>query len=334
MKKVVWGMFWALVCLSKVTWAVNDAAIQEAWAAADKVAQKGPFIARVAGQAELNIPKNYFFVPQKEAQALMKSFGNGESPELYGIIVPADSNDNGIYTVKFVADGYVKDDEAKDLKADEILEQYKEGTEQGNKERVAQGFQAIEVSGWAQKPVYDAQLHRLTWAMVAHDKGATGTENDSVNYQTRLLGREGVLSVTLLAEPKYLTESKAKTDELTAGLHFVDGKRYEDFSASLGDKVAEYGLAALITGAVAKKLGLFALILAFLAKFAKLALVGVLGVFPFLKRFFKKKDADGATAQVPTTDVSASETEPKSSAPMEPVSIKQIPDELKDSTKM
>lgn len=332
MRKVVWGWMLALLCLNQVAWAANEAAIQSAWEAADKVAIEGPSTTNIAGQAQLNIPKDYFFVPQKEAQALIKSYGNGDSPKLFGVIVPVDGS--GVYTVEYVADGYVKDDEAKDLNADDILSQYKEGTEEANKERVAQGFPALEVTGWAQKPVYDAQLHRLTWALIGHHKGATNTEDDNVNYQTRLLGREGVLSVTLLAAPKYLAENKAKADELTAGVHFVEGKRYEDFSASAGDKIAEYGLTALISGAVAKKLGLFALILAFLAKFAKFGLIAVLAVFPFLKRFFKKKDASVSGTQVPTTVVNEVETEPKPSAPMEPVSIKQLPDELKDSTKM
>jgi uncharacterized membrane-anchored protein len=73
-------------------------------------------------------------------------------------------------------------------------------------------------------------------------------------------------------------------------LEFSNGKRYSDFNAST-DKVAEYGLAALIGGVAAKKLGLFALIFAFLAKFAKLALVAVVGLGALVAKLFGHKKA-------------------------------------------
>jgi len=70
-------------------------------------------------------------------------------------------------------------------------------------------------------------------------------------------------------------------------VQYVDGKKYENFSSNAGDKVAEYGLAALITGAAEKKLGLFAIIAVCLAKFAIVALIAT---FPISKRLFKEND--------------------------------------------
>ena len=298
MKKWMHQLLCAVVGLlfSTLTWAAsNQAALQAAWQAADKAAQKGPSTTVIANQATLSIPDNYYFVPQTQANALMKAMGNSESPELYGLIVPMDEKDNALFTVEYRADGYVKDDEAQDLNPDDILQSYKEGTEQANAERVQQGYPALEVTGWAQKPVYNAASHRLTWAMLGHDKGASTSENDGVNYETRILGREGVISITLLVSAKELSASQAKADALTAGLKYNEGKKYENFSASAGDKVAEDGLATLITGVVAKKLGLFAAILAFLAKFAKVGLIAVFAAFPFLKRFFKRKEKPQVT---------------------------------------
>ena len=54
---------------------------------------------------------------------------------------------------------------------------------------------------------------------------------------------------------------------------FNDGKRYTDFDAST-DKVAAYGLAALVAGVAAKKLGLLAIAGAFVLKFAKVIALG------------------------------------------------------------
>jgi uncharacterized membrane-anchored protein len=76
---------------------------------------------------------------------------------------------------------------------------------------------------------------------------------------------------------------------LVDNLSFVKDKQYKDVDLS-SDKIAEYGLAALITGAVAKKLGLFALIAVFLAKFAKIIAIVVFGgAYTAIKRFFSRK---------------------------------------------
>jgi len=53
--------------------------------------------------------------------------------------------------------------------------------------------------------------------------------------------------------------------------------------------VAEYGLAALVVGVGAKKLGLFALIAAFVAKFAKVAILAAVALGGGFLKFFKRK---------------------------------------------
>ncbi len=58
---------------------------------------------------------------------------------------------------------------------------------------------------------------------------------------------------------------------------FTPGNRYSDFNGST-DKVAEYGIAALVAGAVAAKLGLFAKLIALLIAFKKIVIVGVIAV--------------------------------------------------------
>ena len=69
-------------------------------------------------------------------------------------------------------------------------------------------------------------------------------------------------------------------------IKFNAGKRYTDFKSST-DKVAAYGLAALVAGVAAKKLGLIALAGAFILKFVKVfaiaALAGGGGAWRWLK---------------------------------------------------
>jgi uncharacterized membrane-anchored protein len=100
---------------------------------------------------------------------------------------------------------------------------------------------------------------------------------------------------------------KPVAQKLLAALEYNEGKRYADFDAKT-DHVAEYGLAALVVGVVAKKLRFIALALAFLAKFAKVILLGLalLGA-GFFKFFGKRKAAlapvaaAGAPAEPPQT---------------------------------
>jgi hypothetical protein len=78
---------------------------------------------------------------------------------------------------------------------------------------------------------------------------------------------------------------------MLSALNFDEGKRYADFNAST-DRVAEYGLAALVAGAAAKKLGFFALAFAFLAKFAKVGILAAAAIGAGLFKFFGKKQKD------------------------------------------
>ena len=155
----------------------------------------------------------------------------------------------------------------------------------------------IEILGWAEKPAYDAATHRLVWAMSSRDKGDTNTDTQGVNYNTYLLGREGYFSLNLVTGLKDLPAHKPEGQALLAALSFNDGKRYADFNAST-DHVAEYGLAALVLGVGAKKLGLLAAAGLFLAKFAKVGLLAALGLGAVLARVFKRKK-DAPTAPTP-----------------------------------
>lgn len=87
---------------------------------------------------------------------------------------------------------------------------------------------------------------------------------------------------------------------MLAGLSFSEGKRYTDFNP-VTDQVASYGLAALVGGAVLKKVGFFALALAFLAKFAKLAAVLAFGAVAIVFKLFRRKPKVAAPSDTPDT---------------------------------
>ena len=95
--------------------------------------------------------------------------------------------------------GYIRDEDAKDWKADELLKSIREGTEETNAERRTRNLPELEVLGWVQAPQYDAASHRLVWSLSSREKGATADSDNGVNYNTLMLGREGYVSMNMVA---------------------------------------------------------------------------------------------------------------------------------------
>ncbi len=69
--------------------------------------------------------------------------------------------------------------------------------------------------------------------------------------------------------------------------HYNTGKRYEDFLEGT-DKLAEFGLAALVTGIAANKLGLLSMAGVFLLKIWKLIVLGCVILTGIIKKFFRR----------------------------------------------
>ncbi|MEX8517176.1 MAG: DUF2167 domain-containing protein [Leptothrix sp. (in: b-proteobacteria)] len=300
-KKFCWLVL--LLCsfsLGAAAAALSEQERQQVFAEADKAAKDGPQDIELAGQALLHLPAKHRFVPQPQATRVLNAMGNpGEDPQLQGLIFPAD--DAGWFmTVRFEPAGFVKDDDAHDWKADELLQSYRDGTEAANAEREKMGEPALEIIGWAEKPAYDASTHRLVWAMSSRHKGAAADEPQGVNYNTYALGREGYFSLNLITALADLPTHKPAASTLLAALDYQPGKRYADFNAST-DHVAEYGLAALVVGVAAKKLGFLAIALAFLLKFAKVGLIAAAAFGGTFVKFFKRRKADTNAPAAPTS---------------------------------
>ena len=216
-----------------------------------------------------------------------------------GIIAPPKASpDNYFIVCRFEDVGYVKDDDADKLNADEILNSYKEGTAQQNEERKESGLTPIYVGGWAEKPYYDKALHHVVWAIEVKDADSTSAPVVSVNYNTRILGRKGVLSLNLVTDPKELAKGKLKVNDLLQRTSFIKGQTYAEYVPGT-DKSAGYGLAGLILGggamAAAAKFGVLGAFwkwgLAMLLVMKKFLIVGLAGLGALISKFFKKKGA-------------------------------------------
>jgi uncharacterized membrane-anchored protein len=247
----------------------------------------GPADIPLKDQAVLKLPAGYVWVPEPAAGQLMRAMGNQGGDNELGLIFPQDGDQRWMMVARFENAGYIKDDDARNWNVDDLFKSLKEGTEAANEERRNRGFNEIEIIGWVEKPTYDAAARRLIWSMSAKDKGAPAQDGAGINYNTYALGRDGYITLNLITDLRQVEQDKHHARTLLAALNYNDGKRYEDFNAST-DRTAEYGLAALVGGVAAKKLGLFALAAGFLAKFAKVILLGGIAVVGVLTKLFKR----------------------------------------------
>lgn len=284
-----------VLTLSAQTKAPDADPADAAWAAAAKALQRGPQTINLRNQATLQLPQGYGFVPTLQATALMEAMGNSADPNFIGLILPTSESTSGgsgnwMVSVDYNPTGYIDDEDAKHWDADELLDNLKQGTEAGNARRAQLGIPALEVTRWIEKPSYDSATQRLVWSAEAHSKGAPANEDNTVNYNTYVLGREGYVSLNLITSTSAVEGQKPLAKTLLGQVAFMDGKRYTDFNAAT-DQVASYGLAALVGGVAAKKLGLFALIGAFLAKSFKLVIVGVIAAGTAIRAYFSRKSS-------------------------------------------
>ena len=228
--------------------------------------QKGPAAAPIGAKAVLNVNRDIVYINESNSRKFLELTGNLPSNGYYIIFNTKDSWWAGF---SFSESGYIKDGETIDPNV--ILKRLKDGDAATNEERRKRGFAELYTDGWYKPPHYDPMTKRLEWGV----RLRSGNEF-TANYTIRLLGRTGVTSATLVSSPEVLDQNVQSFKAVLPGFEYKSGEQYSEFKQ--GDRVAEFGLAALIAGgaaAVATKKGLWGVIGAFLAASWKIA-AGVL----------------------------------------------------------
>jgi uncharacterized membrane-anchored protein len=244
--------------------------------------------------AQLTLDDSLVLAGREDARRLLQEMDNVPSGRELGLAAPAAEGEDWFVVFEYDPVGFVKDDEAHEIDADGLLESIREATERGNERRQQAGSPGLHVVGWDLPPRYDPVTHNLTWALRARaDDG-----HDVVNHNVRLLGRSGVMSVTLVDAPAGMARSVPRLEGLLRGFEFKRGQTYAEWRP--GDKVAQYGLTALVAagaGAAAVKLGFFAALGKFLAKGWKLVALLLAGLAGGLGKLWGRlRDRRAATA--------------------------------------
>ena len=247
--------------------------------------------ATLGSMAQVDIPQGWRFTGPQGTRDLLKLYGNIPGTDELGLLTTEGEGPWVIF--EFEESGYIKDDEKDKLAddADAMLKNFQEGQEAANEQRKKMGAGALHVKGWAQPPRFNDQTKNLEWALiVVNEEGG-----ESINYNTRLLGRRGVMEIGLVCTPEEMQTLLPKYQAIMNGFQYTQGNTYAEYRS--GDKVAEYGLTALIAGGgavAAAKMGLFAKLGGLLAKMGKgiIAVVVVIGAgikWVFTKLFCSKE---------------------------------------------
>lgn len=254
--------------------------------------QPGPKPISLGHGIKLDLPETHAYLPMPEAGELMKKMGNLYNEDLLGLVVSQNDADEYLVTLRFEDSGHIKDDESLDGK--ELLESMQEGEEEYNAERKKLGFSPMHAAGWDEAPHYDKDKHELIWGLIIE-----APDGGSINYNTRILGRTGFVSLNLVTDKQHLAQYKPAGALLLSKTGFEPGKRYADFNEST-DKVAEYGLTGLVLGGAGlglmkvAKIGLLAKfgkgLLALLIAGKKAIVAAAIAIGAALKKLFSKKE--------------------------------------------
>jgi uncharacterized membrane-anchored protein len=242
------------------------------------------------GLATVTLPDAFRYLSPEDAETvLVKMWENPPGAKPLGMIVPADksvlSPSSWAVVITYNNDGYVKDSDASKIDYTSLLQQMQKATRQASQTRVEHHYPSIELIGWAAPPVYDKDTHKMYWAKEIH---FGDSRNNTLNYNIRVLGRRGVLVLNAVAPMSLFPQIQAQTPDVVKMVDFADGNRYADFNRST-DKVAAYGLAALVLGGIAAKAGFFKILLVALLAAKKFIIIGLIAVAAFLKKFLKRK---------------------------------------------
>lgn len=178
----------------------------------------GPQRISFGDYANIDIPAGYRLTDAHGARLILDSLNSPVPDDVVGVL--SDSSGKWWAMLEYAPKGYVKDTEQIDWTA---------------------ALKVIQQAGgtltWQSAPVYDPQAHSLAWSLQAPSKKES-------SQTVVLFGRNGFIKMT--SSQPYPATDAPSLKQLAGDIIFNDGERYADYQN--GDKIAQIGLADLITG--------------------------------------------------------------------------------------
>jgi uncharacterized membrane-anchored protein len=251
--------------------------------------------------ARFRLGSGFRYLDKPDARKVLEQlWGNPPDDSVLGLVVPTaqplEGDSSWAVVVTYSDDGFVSDEDVAKTDYQQMLKDMQSGTRDENAERKKAGYDTVELVGWAVPPRYDGASKKLYWAK---ELDFEGTPQHTLNYDIRVLGRRGYLSLNAVSGMSELSTVQTGMQQLLPMTEFDPGARYADYDAS-SDKLAAYGVAALIGGGLAAKTGLFAKLGLLLLGLKKLLIPLVLGGVAFGRKilgFFSRDKSSGPTVR-------------------------------------
>jgi uncharacterized membrane-anchored protein len=219
------------------------------------------------GLAVVEAGQAFYVLDREDARFVLEELWGNPPDETMAMIFPAALSPiaEDAWGIEVIHDaiGHVLDADAASYDYDALLRQMQDDTISSNAWMRENGYPTQELVGWAAPPRYDAEGHQLYWAKEIRFEG---TDENTLNYNLRVLGREGVLNLNFIAAMRSLPAVEAALPEVLRMVRFSPGHRYEDFVAGT-DRLATAGVGELIAGGSLAQAGLVAAALVLLKKF-------------------------------------------------------------------
>ncbi len=266
---------------------------------------------KIGDLSEIDLDESLLLLDKSDTIEIQQYFGNLPTGNEIGSIFPESEAEDWFVLFEYEEVGHVSDKEKNKIDAKKLLKSYQEGTAAANEGRPEE--EHLYVTGWHTEPFYNEADSTLEWALLAEDY----QKNQIINYNVRILTRQGFVSVLLVTGLDTLDTDIATMKNLILPKYkIVEGSQYDDFDPKT-DKKSDVGLAGLILGGAglvaAKKAGLIGLILIFVKKFWFLVVAIPVALFGWIKRRMRNKkeeEQDNYTAygsdQQPNNDSSSS----------------------------
>lgn len=203
----------------------------------EQVWVSGPETTSLGAIADLQIPTGYRFTGSEGARNLLRQMNNPIPPGLIGILTP--NSGEWLAVIEFNQIGHVSDARNNsEMNSTALLKAIKGRTEAQNNDPMNTGSLTAASVDWESQPVYDEKDHSLEWAVRAETQSGK-----VVNHSVVLLGRQGVLDVTMVKAYQGLPDP-VPLKQLVKNISFKRGQAYADYQK--GDKTAGVSLASLV----------------------------------------------------------------------------------------
>ncbi|WP_158563303.1 DUF2167 domain-containing protein [Chitinophaga silvatica] len=182
--------------------------------------------------ATLKIPDGYRLLDGQQSRVLVEQlWGNNENTNTIGVLIPdrtspMDKDLTGII-ISFEPTGYLSEEGAQRINYNRLMRNMKEEIQEDNALRNRRSIGTIKTIDWAFPPYFNKFNHSLHLAKIFkfESKGSSSL----INYEIRLLGRNGALCFTAIGKSTDLQKLRNQLVSISYLAQFTPGNRYTDY---------------------------------------------------------------------------------------------------------